>query len=227
MKLLGARNSKTIVGLVCLMTGFFNLRLDGQVRPPVRMDDNSDWWSYLRPGDEDEVAGVLKRPIADATFKLLNIDLTDDNNDAVAQALKKLDDATVVQRGDGSTGRDQACYVSSDTKAKTYLIFERGELDSSFYLLSDGPPWNGRDLCVPSVKIGRGVSTDSGLHLGQTPKQVIGILGQPSGQRRDELLYYFAKARETPRQITFFAPGNNIQNSMTSSSMMSSIHTIS
>jgi hypothetical protein len=72
MKLLGARNSKTIVGLVCLMTGFFNLRLDGQVRPPVRMDDNSDWWSYLRPGDEDEVAGVLKRPIADATFKLLN-----------------------------------------------------------------------------------------------------------------------------------------------------------
>lgn len=40
----------------------------------------------------------------------------------------------------------------------------------------------------------------SGLHLGMTPAQVIAILGKPSRQRENELLYSFLVTKETSPQ---------------------------
>ena len=190
---MGTRRSKAIT-LVCLMIGCFDLRLCGQVHRFVTMEDDSDWWSYLRSGNEDKVAGVQKREFAATTLQIAGLDL---NADSLAESITRLGDTTVVKRGDASTGREQVCYVSADTRARTYLIFERGEVASSFYLFSDGPTWNGSTLCTPSEKLSRGIATGSGLRLGEDPKQVIEILGQPNECRRDELLYYFESKRKT------------------------------
>ncbi len=97
--------------------------------------------------------------------------------------------ATPVNRGDASTGRIQTCYVSSDAQPPVHLIYERGEVDVTLYLFRGGPDWKGDDLCIKSPHITANVSTASGIHLGQSPREVIAILGQPSSQTKYQLEY--------------------------------------
>jgi hypothetical protein len=156
-----------------------------QTGPRVYLRDNSDWWSGSRSSESGEDIRIQERELASSNFRIVGIHL---NEDMFAQAAAKLGPTTIVQRGDASTGRAQACYVS-DEGAKIHLIFEQDEVAFTLYLFSDGRPWNGSDQCAHSHLISAGLSTASGLRLGQTPSEVIAILGEPSNQRKNELIY--------------------------------------
>jgi hypothetical protein len=168
----------------------------GQPGPSaVRVDDDSDWWSVTRPTVEDDMTEPQKREIAEASFQILGVPFEDES---FAQTFKKLGIATAVDRGDASDSREQVCYVSPGTKGRTYLIFEHGEVNFSLYLFSEDISWNGRGFCVPSPKVSAGLATMSGLHLGQTPEEVIRILGKPSIRRPNELRYDLEFEKATP-----------------------------
>lgn len=173
--------------------------LGAQTIPLASRGDNSDWWSTLRPSAPDEEVNVLKREPAAYNFRILGIEL---DPDLLEKSAAKLGKATKVTRGDASLGREQACYVSAGNSEKVHLIFEQGEVLSSFYLFVRGADWDGSDQCVPSKLISANLATASGLHLGQTPSQVLAILGKPSVRRRDNLIWSFSvKKKTTPEDL--------------------------
>lgn len=178
--------------LLFFLMGPASFKLCGQTRETPPHDD-SDWWSITGSQDKGKILKAQNREIASANFRILGVDLRED---AVARLGKKLGKTPIVNRGDASTGRTQACYCSS-SKPPTLLIAEEGEVNSAFYLFSDPTPWNGRDLCSRSSQVSRNVQTASGLHLGQTLDQVIKILGEPSERSRSELTYFLSVRKKT------------------------------
>jgi hypothetical protein len=170
------------------------------------LHDNSDWWSILGQDDSDSEAHIpmQERELAPSNFSILGISLR--SRSVLDDAAAKIGKVQVVNRGDASSGRSQACYVSSpenDEKAeKLHLIFERGEIDDTFYLFAGGPDWYGSDRCLPSPLISRRLSSAAGLRLRQTPTQVIAILGKPTVRRAKELIYFVhARNRTSPADL--------------------------
>jgi hypothetical protein len=155
-----------------------------QTVPPGYTRDNSDWWSLTRTDDE-----VVPREgdLQDSNFQILGFKL---NNETFDKARAKLGKANVVERGDASAGRSQICYSSPGKKSKTYLIFERGEVNDAFYLFNVGPDWKGSEQCSESNLVAANLSTASGLHLGQTSAQVRAILGRPSSASDNKFIWF-------------------------------------
>lgn len=165
-----------------------------QADDTVRLTDNSDWWSTNRSPDSGEETKTEARELPASNFRVVGISLGDT---MFSRAAAKLGKATIVERGDASTGRRQACYVSSGGQDKVHLVFEQGELDYTFYLFADGPAWEGADHCVESNALSSQLATAAGIHLGQTAAQVIVILGKPTKRLEDELLYSFSVRKKT------------------------------
>jgi len=159
----------------------------------VRLQDDSDWWSMNRSGDSNGEAKTEQRQFAESNFQVLHINL---GNTMFTRAAAKLGRAIVIDRGDASTGRRQVCYMS-DNQDRVHLIFEQGEVEYAIYLFSDGPGWEGADRCVATKAISRNLATGSGIRLGQTPAQVIAILGKPTQSRKNELVYSFLVKKKT------------------------------
>jgi hypothetical protein len=113
------------------------------------------------------------------------------------RAAAKLGKATLVTRGDASTGRRQACYRSAGPTPNVYLIFEKAEIGFTFYLFTGGQTWEGADQCVESKAISNSLATPSGVHLGMTPSQLIAILGKPTRREAGRLVYSFLTRRKT------------------------------
>jgi hypothetical protein len=165
-----------------------------QTVPPGYTRDNSDWWSYTgRPEADDETISQ-KRELPASNFQILGLKLNDETFDKAAAKLGK---ATVVERGDASTGRSQICYSSPGKRPKTYLIFEKGEVNDAFYLFNVGPDWKGSELCAESSLVTANPSTASGLHLGQTSAQVRAILGKPSSVADNKIIYSLDVEKKT------------------------------
>jgi hypothetical protein len=58
------------------------------------------------------------------------------------------------------------------------------------------------DRCTPSALVSGNLSTASGLHLGQSPAEVIAILGKPSRRGKNELLYSLhVKKKNSPEDL--------------------------
>jgi len=150
--------------------------------------DNSDWWSIVRGDGSIEHLKPQQRDLAASNFRILGVDLDDD--DLLAKAAEILGTAGLVERGDASTGRHQACYVSPRNSEKVYLIFETGEVEQNFYVFSGRPSWNGIDRCVESNLVFRKTATQSGLQLGMTTDEVESILGKPTAFANDKLVYW-------------------------------------
>jgi hypothetical protein len=168
-----------------------------QTDDTVRLKDDSDWWSENRSPDSDESIKTQEREVARTNFQVLGVNL---GETMFSRAAVKLGKATTIERGDASTGRRQACYASPGTQDKVHLIFEQGEVEYTFYLFADGTAWEGADRCVDSEAISMNLATTSGLHLGQTPAQVIAILGNPTKRRENELVYSFSVKKKTSPQ---------------------------
>ena len=165
-----------------------------QTGPPGYISDNSDWWSYTRRPDADDETIGQKREVRASNFQILGLKL---NDETFAKATAKLGKAIVVQRGDASTGRSQICYSSAAKKSKTYLVFEKGEVNDAFYMFDVGPDWKGSELCTESNLVTTNLSTASGLHLGQTIAQVKAILGKPGFVAEDKIIYSLGVEKKT------------------------------
>jgi hypothetical protein len=163
-----------------------------QTAPPRYTRDNSDWWSLTRTDDE---VVPQEGDLQDSNFQILGFKL---NDETFGKAKAKLGKATVVARGDASAGRSQICYSSPGRKSKTYLIFEKGEVNDAFYLFNVGPDWKGSEKCSESNLVTANLSTGSGLHLGQTTAQVRAVLGKPSFASDDKIVYFFSVEKKTP-----------------------------
>jgi hypothetical protein len=135
-----------------------------------------------------------ERELASTNFQVLGVTL---GETMLSHAESKLGKATVVQRGDASTGRQQVCYSSPGTPQQVHLIFEEEEVGYAFYLFTDGRTWQGVERCVASKAISQSLGTASGLHLGMTPAQVIATIGQPTKRAKNELLYAFSVRKKT------------------------------
>jgi len=154
----------------------------------AHIDDDSDWWSVLNP---QFVAWKLKPHSVGPTpsnFLVRNVAL---GPDLLEQAAAEFGASTTVYRGDAAFGRSQVCYVSSEGPPPAYLVFEKGEVNYTFYFFRSAGTWTGRDLCLKSPRVTPGLRTGSGLHLGQPRAQVEAILGRPSAVLADRILYVF------------------------------------
>lgn len=153
-----------------------------------RIHDNSDWWSTtIRANDDAPEVKPQKLETDPSNFQIAGIVVGEDELPAIAS---KLGNAKKVSRGDGETGRHQICYVSADAARSVHLIFESGEVQDAAYLFEGGPNWTGEDLCVKSDVVTADLHTDSGLRLGLTPAEVEKILGKPTANIGDKLIYF-------------------------------------
>jgi hypothetical protein len=163
----------------------------------VRLENSSDWWSYLRleelpPNGSNEKVTFQNRVPAESNFQIgeLTIGLTD-----IQQIRNKLGDATEIERGDAASGRRQICYASPS--GSIHLIFEWGEVDSVLYLFEGGPEWDGMNFCTQSPAVSKQVTTSSGLTIALSPEQVKTILGAPNIDTPDKQVYYFGYRTKT------------------------------
>jgi hypothetical protein len=178
--------------------------------------DNSDWWSLnSKPFDQNSKSSQpQRRAVSTANFSILGVTL---DQHTFEHADARLGRTTRVNRGDASTGRSQICYVSGREPAATYLIFERGEVDFSFYLFKAAAHWNGDKYCVLTPRLSALTTTGTGIHLGMDQTAVIRILGIPVSRSATELTfalepakhssmsYQSFDARFTSGQLTYFS----------------------
>jgi hypothetical protein len=188
-----AMNLKTIVS-VFFSSLLLCVTMSGQ---KVRMKDHSDWWSIVNENSHSPDIKPSSHDIDRKNFEIAGADV----GTAFHILAAKLGKATVVERGDASTGRHQVCYMSGGAKPKTYLIFELGSEEgsgSTFYVFTGGADWKGSNLCAKSPKVSQTLSTASGLRLGLSPDQVKSILGPPDTTVGGKLVY----SREFNRRAT-------------------------
>jgi hypothetical protein len=158
----------------------------------VYLRDSSDWWSpFTRAGNVQP----QQTDTPDVNFRILGVALDEDGFSKIPTKLGK---TTEVSRGDASTGRRQFCYASVDNEL--HLVFEKGELDYSFYLFSGGPKWKGSEYCLTSSLVSRDLSTASGLHLGMSPADMEAILGKPNAATGTALIYSRSTRKETSKE---------------------------
>jgi hypothetical protein len=204
MKLLPhTRSVVSIAGnFLLLFWGFPSAGPAIQLDSTVRLNDNSDWWSSNSVRDGGDSVRTQERVPADTNYEILGIDLTDN---VFHDATSKLGKPVIVERENAaSIRRRQICYASDDDAGKVHLVFEQGAFPFGvgFYLFTDGASWTGSDMCLSSKLLSITASTGSGLHLGQTPSEVMLILGRPSRRRRNELIYAFhARKRRSAEEL--------------------------
>jgi hypothetical protein len=162
-----------------------------QSRDTVAVNDNSDWWSIIRDNSAGETLRPRAQDVPAANFRILGITLGSDDLDAIQ---KTLGSTTVVTRGDAATARSQICYTALD--GRSHLNFESGEVQYGFYLFIDGEQWSGSDRCKKSELITSGLTTLSGLHLGQTQGEVQAILGKPTALLKNGDIVFFRQVRK-------------------------------
>src|SRR5580704_4994940 len=104
---------KNAITVSLIMTVLFSplLKAAMQIDRAIRISDDSDWWSGGRTLDSDDTIRIQRREIARTNFRILGIELSEA---MFGQARAMLGEASLVERGDAATGRDQICYVSAE-----------------------------------------------------------------------------------------------------------------
>ena len=152
--------------------------------------DDSDWWTaghMQRPlyGDDK----VQARDPDAANFRIAGVEIDEDEFENAASVLGT---TPIVERGARSGNlRTQVCYVSVQKSERIYLVFEKSFMNYGAYLFANGPDWDGRRLCTELKNTSVVLKTSSGLHIGESPAQVLSTLGQPSFRNKTDLCYSF------------------------------------
>jgi hypothetical protein len=165
----------------------------------VRFRDHSDWWSINNESFHRLNVKPLNKDMGDGSFRVADVTLGPDQFNDLAAKFGKV---RIVERGDASNGRQQACYFSIQDSARVYLIFEFGEDESAFYLFSSGANWKGNELCG-KIKVGAmNLNTTSGVRLGITRDRLDTILGKPDVVAGDKVAYSReTKVRTSPQEF--------------------------
>lgn len=100
---------------------------------------------------------------------------------------------------------NRVCYISGDNSDGTILIFQAWEISSvltSFRILSSQANFKESDQCAKSKLISKDMVTDGGLRLGLSRQQLKAILGKPTKEQGNSLLYvYHSKQSMTKEEI--------------------------
>lgn len=174
--------------------------------PSGYIKGNSDWWSILNESFRTPVRSPENRSFASSNLEIAGQsfhegDFFDLGNNPFGRITASLGKTRITERGDASTGRAQICYTSKSRPGTTYLIFETGETDLTFYLFSQGASWKGSDRCARSPFVSRSLTTGSGLRLGMTASQVEAILGKPTASIQGRLIYWGTTHRKTSQSV--------------------------
>jgi len=166
----------------------------------------SDWWSIHNENFRTPERTPENRALSAANFEIAGqsfreADFFDVGSNPFGRITASLGKAQVTQRGDASTGREQICYTSKSRTGTTYLIFEAGETDLTFYLFADGRPWKGSSRCARSSSVSRSLATRSGLRLGMTAAEAEAILGKPTVSSGDRLIYSITAHRNISPEV--------------------------
>jgi hypothetical protein len=193
----GTQRTSAVPSLLVLLAvcSLLALPSSAQTYPQGYINDNSDWWSAFTQPSSGPVKSSSSRFPA-STFRILGVTLN--YEDVFEKATNTLGKGDIVSRGDASTGRKQECYMSDGDSPKTYLIFETGELDLTFYLFTGGPSWSGMEHCVSSDLVSPSLKTGLGLYLGMTRDQAEAILGKPQVSKPDRIAYSALTTERTP-----------------------------
>ena len=160
----------------------------------IRISQSSDWWSVLNEKTSEATINPQHREPSISNFHILGLGLERDHFQDIA---RQLGEATIVERGDGAAGRSQACYKSTNAVGNVYLIFEQGEVTSSYYLFDGGTNWVGEKYCASAPQITGQQKTESGLGLGLSQLAVERILGRPNTRSKYKLIYEFQVEKKT------------------------------
>lgn len=185
-----------------LLVFITNASIHGQTQSEVAPPSKSDTYAESIDGRK---LRVQHREIAGTNFRISGVDLAT-TEEVLQQAAKLFGKSPSVTSGDASTSNEEICYRSATENDTTYLIFGRGEVNSSIILSSDSSVWKGNHICTRSGRITRDIATDSGLHLGLTQSQVIVILGlatshsQDIQEHTDRLIYSLEAQKKTDPQ---------------------------
>jgi hypothetical protein len=164
----------------------------------VRLEDRSDWWSLYSEREPGLKVKLTEKHFDTRSFTIIGVNLVTLDFKKVASRLGR---ATIVDRGDASYSRSQACYVSDGGSEKIHLIFESGEGgDTAFYLFRGGAGWKGMSYCVKSNQVSADLTTGSGLKLGLTRAEVEAILGKPEAAAADRIAYCREFKKKTTKQ---------------------------
>lgn len=161
----------------------------------VRLADRTDWWSVLNENFEWPNTKPKGDELAPPNFEIAGVNL--ENDEPFRNLREKFGRAISAIRSKGNNGREQFCYVSGQSPS-VRLVFEHGESNESFYLFSEGQPWNGQALCAGSTQLTPSVRTKSGLGLGISPTEVEQILGKPDFSSPNRFIYYRDIEKQTP-----------------------------
>jgi hypothetical protein len=164
-------------------------------RPATRINDSSDWWSWVRQEEEPpgEPVKSQKREPAESNFRIAGVTFGTFREFKSIQSSFGL--TTEVARGDGAATRHQICYASPS--GDFHFILEYGEIAAVVYLFEGGSKWNGEKRCRRSAQVSRNLTTASGLRLGLSPEQVENILGKANVVLPDKLVYDFEFRNKT------------------------------
>jgi hypothetical protein len=107
--------SALCIALICAAPTFC------KQKPSAVRGDDSDWFSRSSV-DVDLSAPhthTQHRELATSNLEIASVKV---GVDSIARAVTRFGKTAIVERGDAASSRNQACYVSSDSRA--YLIFE-------------------------------------------------------------------------------------------------------
>jgi hypothetical protein len=187
------RHAAALALVGCCVWPTFGLALERGLQSTYTRD-NSDWWSLARleplgneaaKGKEAEEPNVS--PPAPTNFVIAGVNLW--RGIPISEAKDRIANAPIIERGDAASSRAQICFQSAEDSGSYKLIFEEGEVARDAYLIEDGAPWKGMDNCVPSEQVSTSAATESGLHLGISVAEVKAILGKPSSETKQRIVY--------------------------------------
>jgi hypothetical protein len=103
-------------------------------------------------------------------------------------------------------GPSRICYVSDRRSDGTIVLFEAGPLGgweylTGFTIVGKETAFPDSKFCTESPQVQRGVATESGIGLEQDLAELRRILGEPTEQQSEKILYlYHAQERLTEEQ---------------------------
>jgi hypothetical protein len=200
-----------VASIVLVAVGFW-APMRGQTNSAVAPHRKSDTFAKTENGRR---VRVQRGELAVGNFQITGVDLARDQENLLDQAARILGRVGTTMTGDASTAQETACYRSADRGDSTVLLFGKGEVDYSFKLTSSDAVGDQAKHCLPSPKINRSLATGAGLRLGETPDQVIAILGLPTRRSQNTTLqqtvlaYDFQTRKKTaPRDLARFRQEN-------------------
>jgi hypothetical protein len=158
------------------------------------LQDASDWWSVLNEFHSRTVL-KLRLPTPGAHLKILGVGIGENQ---FQELTERLGEAPVISRGETDSSRSQVCYMSTDENERVYVTFEEGPVSHAFYLFRSRKPWAGAEYCVATREISPDLEAGSGVHLGQSQREVLAILGPPSLIDEDRLVFNRGTLEHTP-----------------------------